>query len=85
MASAAANDLFLAVRGADDASVQGALAAGADTMFVSRESKGGQASRRAHRTIGRAVRELPGHERRRHLGARRVRRARGPRGAHCGP
>ena len=54
-----ANDLFLAVRGADDASVQGALAAGADTMFASRESKGGQASRRAHRTIGRAVRELP--------------------------
>lgn len=53
-----ANDLFLAVRGADDASVQGALAAGADAMFASRESTG-QASRRAHRTIGRAVRELP--------------------------
>jgi FdrA protein len=54
-----ANDLFLAVRGADNASVQSALAAGADTMFASRESTGGQTSRRAHRTIGRAVRELP--------------------------
>lgn len=54
-----ANDLFLAVRGADDAVVQGALSAGADIMFASRHSKGGKAHSRAHRTIGRAARELP--------------------------
>jgi FdrA protein len=55
----AANDLFLAVRGADDESVQGALAAGSDAMFASRQSSGGPTARRAHRTIARAVRELP--------------------------
>jgi FdrA protein len=56
----AANDLFLAVRGANDDSVQGALAAGADAMFASRASgSGGPASPRAHRTIERAVRDLP--------------------------
>jgi FdrA protein len=54
-----ANDLFLAVRGTDDAAVQGALSAGADAMFASRPSTGGPTLRRAHRTIGRAVRELP--------------------------
>lgn len=56
----AANDLFLAVRGTDDESVQNALDAGSDAMFAGRESKGGPASPRGHRTIGRAVRELPG-------------------------
>jgi FdrA protein len=55
----AANDLFLAVRGVDDESVQRALAAGSDAMFASRESSAGPTSRRAHRTIARAVRELP--------------------------
>jgi FdrA protein len=54
-----ANDLFLAVRGADDAAVQGALSAGADTMFASRQNTDGATRTRAHRTIGRAVRELP--------------------------
>ncbi|MBC9822898.1 protein FdrA [Terrabacter sp. MAHUQ-38] len=54
-----ANDLFLAVRGADDAVVQGALSAGADIMFASRHSKDGTVHTRAHRTIGRAARERP--------------------------
>jgi FdrA protein len=54
-----ANDLFLAVRGADDAAVQDALSAGADAMFASRQSTNGVTPVRAHRTIGRAVRELP--------------------------
>lgn len=55
----AANDLFLAVRGADEESVSGALAAGMDAMFASRESTGAPTGRRAYRTIGRAVRERP--------------------------
>jgi FdrA protein len=54
-----ANDLFLAVRGTDDTAVQGALTVGADTMFASRKSAGGTTQVRAHRTIGRAVREFP--------------------------
>jgi FdrA protein len=54
-----ANDLFLAVRGADDDSVQAALAAGTDTMFASRRAESGSGLRRPHRTIARAVRELP--------------------------
>jgi FdrA protein len=54
-----ANDLFLAVRGSDDEAVQGALAAGADAMFASRLSSAGPTGGRAHRTIARAVRELP--------------------------
>jgi FdrA protein len=56
-----ANDLFLAVRGRDDDVVQDALSAGADSMFASRAAGGGATPAvRAHRTIGRAVRELPG-------------------------
>ena len=56
-----ANDLFLAVRGRDDNVVQDALSAGADSMFASRAAGGGATPAvRAHRTIGRAVRELPG-------------------------
>jgi len=56
-----ANDLFLAVRGRDDDVVQDALSAGADSMFASRAAGGGATpAARAHRTIGRAVRELPG-------------------------
>jgi FdrA protein len=55
----AANDLFLAVRGADDESVTGALAAGTDVMFASQESAGRPSGRRPYRTIGRAVREMP--------------------------
>jgi FdrA protein len=54
-----ANDLFLAVRGDDDTAVQGALSAGTDALFASRQGTGGPALRRAHRTIGRTVRELP--------------------------
>ena len=54
-----ANDLFLAVRGSDDDAVQAALSAGAESMFASRESSAGTPLRHAHRTIGRAVRELP--------------------------
>jgi FdrA protein len=54
-----ANDLFLAVRGGDDQAVQDALTVGADTMFASRESTGGPARQRAHRTMERAARELP--------------------------
>lgn len=54
-----ANDLFLAVRGADDAVVQGALSAGADRMFASRHSKDGAPRTRAPRTIRRAAPELP--------------------------
>lgn len=53
------NDLFLAVRAADDTAVQAALSAGADAMFASRDVASGPAIRRAHRTIGRAARELP--------------------------
>lgn len=55
----AANDLFLAVRGADDESVNGALTAGTDVMFASQESAARPSGRRPHRTIGRAVREMP--------------------------
>jgi len=56
-----ANDLFLAVRGRDDDVVQDALSAGADSMFATRATGGGAGpASRAHRTIGRAVRELPG-------------------------
>jgi FdrA protein len=55
-----ANDLFLAVRGRDDDVVQDALSAGADSMFATRAAGGGTTAARAHRTIGRAVRELPG-------------------------
>ena len=56
-----ANDLFLAVRGRDDDVVQDALSAGADSMFATRAAGGGATpAGRAHRTIGRAVRELPG-------------------------
>jgi FdrA protein len=54
-----ANDLFLAVRGNDDESVQGALSAGSDAMFASRPNAGGPTQQRAYRTIGRAVREQP--------------------------
>jgi len=55
-----ANDLFLAVRGTDDDSVQAALSAGADTMFTGRRpTQDGPGLRRAHRTIARAVRDLP--------------------------
>ena len=54
-----ANDLFLAVRGSDDDAVQAALSAGADSMFATRGSSAGTPLRHAHRTIGRAVRELP--------------------------
>jgi FdrA protein len=54
-----ANDLFLAVRGADDDSVQAALSAGADTMFAGHPTQNGPGRRRAHRTIARAVRDLP--------------------------
>jgi FdrA protein len=53
-----ANDLFLAVRGSDEDSVQAALSAGTDTMFASRTTQNGPV-RRAHRTIARAVREMP--------------------------
>jgi FdrA protein len=55
----AANDLFLAVRGADDRSVQDALTVGADKMFADQKRAGGPAYRRPHRTIERAARELP--------------------------
>ena len=56
-----ANDLFLAVRGRDDDVVQDALSAGADSMFATRAAGGGAGpASRVHRTIGRAVRELPG-------------------------
>ena len=55
-----ANDLFLAVRGSDEEAVQAALSAGTDSMFATRESGDGTSPRHAHRTIGRAVRELPG-------------------------
>ena len=56
-----ANDLFLAVRGRDDDVVQDALSAGADSMFATPAAGGGAGpASRAHRTIGRAVRELPG-------------------------
>jgi FdrA protein len=56
-----ANDLFLAVRGRDDDVVQDALSAGADSMFATRAAGGGATpAARAHRTIARAVRELPG-------------------------
>ncbi len=56
-----ANDLFLAVRGRDDDVVQDALSAGADSMFATRAAGGGATpTARAHRTIARAVRELPG-------------------------
>lgn len=55
----AANDLFLAVRGADEKSVQDALDAGKDTLFASREHAADPDRRRAHRTIKRAVRDLP--------------------------
>jgi FdrA protein len=54
-----ANDLFLAVRGTDDDSVQAALSAGADTMFAGRPVQNGPGIRRAHRTIARAVSDLP--------------------------
>jgi FdrA protein len=55
------NDLFLAVRGRDDDVVQDALSAGADSMFATRAAGGGAIpAARAHRTIARAVRELPG-------------------------
>ena len=55
-----ASDLFLAVRGRDDDVVQDALSAGADSMFATRTAGGAGPASRAHRTIGRAVRELPG-------------------------
>jgi FdrA protein len=54
-----ANDLFIAVRGADDDAVQAALSAATDTMFANRRTAGAPAGRRPHRSIGRAVRELP--------------------------
>lgn len=53
-----ANDLFLAVRAADDETVSTALAAGQDAMFASGKSSV-QALVRPHRTIVRAVREQP--------------------------
>jgi len=55
----AANDLFLAVRGADDESVQNALDAGTDALFTSRKHEGAPDRRHAHRTIERAVRDAP--------------------------
>jgi len=55
----AANDLFLAVRGADEESVQNALDAGTDTLFASRQQTADHDVRRAHRTIERTVRDLP--------------------------
>jgi FdrA protein len=54
-----ANDLFIAVRGADDDAVQAALSAATDTMFASRTTVETSTGRRPHRSIGRAVRELP--------------------------
>src|SRR4051812_37082 len=54
-----ANDLFIAVRGADDDAVRSALSAATDTMFADRATAGQSAGRRAHRSIRRAVRELP--------------------------
>lgn len=54
-----ANDLFIAVRGTDQDTVQAALSAATDTMFASRKTAETPTGRRAHRSITRAVRELP--------------------------
>jgi FdrA protein len=53
-----ANDLFLAVRAADDEAVKAALGAGENALFASRKSAG-PATARPHRTIRRAVRDQP--------------------------
>jgi FdrA protein len=51
--------MFIAARGADDDAVQAALSAAADTMFAARKPQAGPGRARPHRSIGRAVRDLP--------------------------
>lgn len=55
----AANDVFLAVRGADEESVQNALDAGAEVLFADRAHTIDTGRHHPHRTIERAVRDLP--------------------------